>query len=233
MVDYSYVPNTPNTKPRNNAGNSENNKDYVGDFVHKNKKNIKIVATILIVFFALYFLGSGITGNVLLSDTDKQLASSADFPQLSKFNANKQYFLCNNNLIVSNQQKLTTQNQLDITTTNYNTCTSEKTQTINELTTTKTSLSMCNTNLNTCTTNNTELKNQLDLTEFERDDFKENLNELQEDFDDITYKYAKKKCCNYNNDDEIEDAYKIKSTGNDVYCRVYDSDDDDLIEIDC
>ncbi|NOR85689.1 hypothetical protein GQ473_06240 [archaeon] len=233
MVDYSYVPNTPNTKSRNNAGNSENNKDYIGDFVQNNKKNIKIMATILIAVFALYFLGSGITGNVLLSDTDRQLASSADFPQLSKFDANKQYFLCNNDLTVTNQQKLTTQTQLDTTTTNLNTCRTEQTQITNELTSTKTSLSTHTTNLNLCTSDKTQIQNNLDLAEVERDTFKDDLDELQEDFDKITDRYAEIKCCEENDDGEIENGYKIRSNGYTVSCYIYDSDDDDMLKLNC
>ena len=230
MANYTYVPNAP--KSRSNANNSEN-ADYIGDFVNKNKKNIKIVATVLIAFFALYFIGSGITGNVLLSDTDRQLASSEDFPQLSKFEANKEYYLCNHEITLTKQQKATAQNQLDLTTTNLNTCHSEQTQTTNKLNTTTTSLSTCNTNLNICTTNNTELKSQLDLAEFERDEFKDDFDELQSDYNRIAKRYAYKKCCNENSNNETENAYEINSKGNDINCEVYDSDDDDLIKLTC
>ncbi|MCK4967545.1 MAG: hypothetical protein KAS12_00695, partial [Candidatus Aenigmarchaeota archaeon] len=188
---------------------------------------------IVLIFSILYFVGSGITGNLFLSTSDRQLASSPDFPQLSQFEANKQYYLCGNDLTLTKQQKITINTQLETSKLGLNNCLTQQTQTTNELNTAKTSYSTCNTALSTCTTNNTDIEEDLEFTEIERDTYKEDLDELQDDFYYITDRYAKIKCCDENSDGDIEDGYLIKSNGHSINCEVYDSNNDDMRELSC
>ena len=230
MADYRYVPKEKQRPYDRDTGSGFD----VSSFVDKNKRTIKITLGIFGLFLLLYFVGSSITGNMFLSEQDKIMTANSDFPRLSKFDANKAYYLCGNDIAIAKEQRDNFQSNLAATSLNLDTCTTQKTALQANFDTTTASLSVCITNLTTCMEDNVELQNHLDLAEAERDSFEEDLDELQADFDKIADRYANKKCCYLDENSEWEySAYRIYSDGDNVKCLVDDSDYDDAIDLDC
>ena len=229
MADYHYV---PKEKPRQYGGGSS--PDYVGDFFKENKRAIKVTAGVLIALVLLYFVGPSITGNLFLSEQDRQLASSSDFPDLSQFEANKQYYLCSNDLRFIKQQKSGLDAELSTTSMSLNACLSEKTQATNELSSTKTSLDTCNASLIACEDDKEEVQNHLDLAEAERDQFKDDIDELEEDYYKLAENFAKLKCpCEKEEDEWIYVSYKVNRAKNKIYCHDEDHRKDDDFDLNC
>ncbi len=220
MADYRYVPKEKQRPYDRDTGSGFD----VSSFVDKNKRTIKITLGIFGLFLLLYFVGSSITGNMFLSEQDKIMTANSDFPRLSKFDANKAYYLCGNDIAIAKEQRDNFQSNLAATSLNLDTCTTQKTALQANFDTTTASLSVCITNLTTCMEDNVELQNHLDLAEAERDQFSDDLDELEDDYYDLAQTFADRKCCEPDeNGTYMYVSFKIKNDN--VYCR----DEDDKV----
>ncbi|NOQ55626.1 MAG: hypothetical protein GQ477_02345, partial [Nanohaloarchaea archaeon] len=105
MAGYTFTPN--NSRPQKKQKQKQNNPDQntgkksTRDFskfestITQFKTSIFIAAALVLMMF---MVGPQITGNLLLDSEDKMLAQNSDFPDLSKFEANKQFYLCQNQM---------------------------------------------------------------------------------------------------------------------------------------
>ncbi len=230
MAGYSFTPkDNKSQRLRTNTskkvtGKKENNTTTSNnDTLNKLKKPLFIAVAIIVILL----LGPQITGNLTLSAEDRDIAQNPDFPDLSKFDANKQFYLCQNQLNADSGKLSQYQLELESKSTTAEACIQQKNTLSSQyntcadtLTSTKASFTYCNSSKTTLS-NEVELyKNELESTKQEYSDFE--LNNYA-----LTNNYADSFCCikrAVNSELDIK-YYKIKN--NKVICTE-DSDDDEF-----
>ena len=235
MAGYKYTPKSvpPKKKTTSNTttiGKSQQAKktkqnNNTSDKFHSNlrliKKTVFITATFMLF---ILLIGSKITGSILLNAEDRELAKATDFPDLDKFEANKQFYFCQTQLNSEAGQLSQYQLELQSKTTTMEICIQDK----NSLTT---NYDTCQTNLNTWSTRFTTCNSSLTTTSNELEMSNENYKNAKQDFSDLeleTYSlkinYADDYCCVRRTVLADADIKYYKFNNNNVVCTK-DSDD--------
>ncbi|MCK5593685.1 MAG: hypothetical protein KAI18_00420 [Candidatus Aenigmarchaeota archaeon] len=202
MAGYSFTPKDNNIqRPKSNTSkkvaskkNNHTTATSDSDTLNKIKKPVFIAIALIL---AILLIGPQITGNLTLSAEDRAIAQNSDFPDLSKFDANKQFYLCQNQLNEDSGKLSQYQIELESKSTTAEACIQQKntlssqyTTCADELTSTKASFTYCNSSKTTLS-NEVELyKNELESTKQEYSDFELNNYALENN-------YADDYCCIY------------------------------------
>ncbi len=195
------VPIDKNRKetPKHNKGKKKNNPGALDDISERiGSDMLKAGAvTIIIILFAYFFLLSPMIGDMTMSSEDKELASQPDFPDLSKFEANKQYYLCQ--MEKDENQGLVTQyqNQMDQKESTLETCQSEKEELKKDLDEARSDASEWKTGMEECNESLSEKDFDLAVCEDDLNEMEDDLMELELEQYSIKSNYAKDYCCIY------------------------------------
>lgn len=237
MAGYSFTPKDNNIqRPKPNTSKKVTSKKVNhttttsdSDILNKIKKPLFIAVALILV---ILLIGPQITGNLTLSAEDRTIAQNSDFPDLSKFEANKQFYLCQNQLNKDSGKLSQYQIELESKSTTAEACIQQKntlssqySTCADELTSTKASFSYCNSSKTTLADELELYRNELESTKQEYSDLKLNNYALKNN-------YADYYCCNYRKVLENTDLKYYKVVNNKVRCTE-DEDDTEFDWEDC
>ncbi|MBW6462254.1 MAG: hypothetical protein K0B07_04370 [DPANN group archaeon] len=232
MAGYNFTPKENKTqRPKSNTCKNIADKKTnhtinttnapIIKIIDKVKKPLFISVTLILV---LLLIGSKITGNLTLSQEDKAISQNSDFPDLSKFEANKQFYLCQNQLNTDSGKLSQYQIELESKSTTAEACIQQKNTLSSQYITCSNELTSIKTNFNYCNTSKTTLSNELELYKNDLDLKKQKYSELELDNYALQNNYANYYCCNYRKVLENTNLKYYKIVSNKVRCTE-DTDD--------
>ena len=185
------------------------------------RKPVLIAAVLILLVFVL--ASPKITGNLLLSSEDKVLADNPDFPDLPTFEANKQFYLCQNQL--NEESGILSQYQLELNakSTTMESCLQDKNAISSQYSSCSSDLSSCWTSFSACNSSKESLSAEIEICNDDLIIKKQDLTELELESYSIKNNYADSYCCIKRAVDANPDIKYYRFDNNKVICTT-DSD---------
>ncbi|MEA2003458.1 MAG: hypothetical protein U9O53_00680 [archaeon] len=230
MANYKFTPQKSRTVAAPHKTHKRDTKSTrLGSeataFARRFKTPMFIVAALLLV---IVFVGPGITGNLLLSSEDKALTDSPGFPKLSKFEANKQFYLCQSRLNEDSGKLSQYQRDLEIKSTTMETCLQEKSTLSSQYSSCTSDLSSCETSLTSCNSSKESLSTEVELCTDDLIVKKQDLSDLELESYAVKINYANSYCCIKRTIDANPDIKYYRFENNRIICTT----DEDYEEFD-
>ncbi len=219
-----------NFKPKNSKTPASMHKKKTTDSTPKSnplagmryvRKPVFIAAALIILVFVL--AGPKITGNLLLSSEDKALTNNPDFPDLPAFEANKQFYLCQNQL--NEESGILSQYQLELNakSTTMESCLQDKSTISSQYSSCSSDLSSCWTSFSACNSSKESFSAEIEICNDDLIIIKQDMSELELESYSIKNNYADSYCCIKRAVDANPDIKYYRFENNKVICTT-DSD---------